>query len=137
MKGAARLVMFKETLTATRFGKVLKKGLIPFVRSNFPNHHKFQQDNDPKHCSNYIKKFLEDKEIEWWKTSAESPDLNTTEKIWRSMKNYLQNVHFRKLENRNFDGLKRGIKTFWKTLTPKVCSKYINPQRFAVNTSII
>ena len=32
------------------------------------------------------------------------------------MKNYLQNTHFRKIENRNFAGLKAGIKTFWKTL---------------------
>jgi len=125
MKGATRLVMFKDTLTATRFSKVLKKGLIPFIRSKFPNHHKFQQDNDPKHRSNFIKKFLEDNNIEWWKTPAESPDLNPIEKVWGSMKNYLRNKHFRKLENRNFEGLKQGIKAFWQTLTPKVCRKYI------------
>lgn len=41
------------------------------------------------------------------------------------MKNYLRNKHFRKLENRNFEGLKQGIKAFWQTLTPKVCRKYI------------
>jgi len=80
VRGATRLVMFKEILTATRFGKVLKKGLIPFVRSKFPHHHKFQQDNDPEHRSNYIKKFLEDNSIEWWKTPAETPDLNPIEK---------------------------------------------------------
>ena len=101
MRGATQLVMFKEILTATRFGKVLKKGLIPFVRSKFPHHHKFQQDNDPEHRSNYIKKFLEDNSIEWWKTPAETPDLNPIEKVWGSMKNYLRNVHFRKLENQD------------------------------------
>jgi len=126
MRGATRLVMFKDTLTAIRFGKVLKKGLIPFVRSKFPCHHKFQQDNDPKHRSNYIKKFLKDHKIEWCKTPAESPDLNPIEKVWGSLKNYLRTVHFRKLENRNFEGLKKGIKDFWKTLTPAVCCKYIN-----------
>ena len=42
------------------------------------------------------------------------------------MKNYLRNTHFRKIENKNFAGLKAGIKTFWKTLTTTVCSKYIN-----------
>ena len=84
MKGATRLLMFKETLTATRFSKVLKKGLFPFVRSKFPNHHKFQQDydNDPKHSSDYIKKFLEDNRIVQWKNPAESPDLNPIEKVW-------------------------------------------------------
>lgn len=126
MKGATKLVMFKENLTAIRFGEVLEKGLIPFVQAKFQDHHKFQQDNDPKHRSNYIKQFLKDNNIEWWKTPPESPDLNPIEKVWGSMKNYLRNVHFRKVENRNLDGLKNGIKAFWKTLTPSVCRKYIN-----------
>ena len=42
------------------------------------------------------------------------------------MKNFLRDVHFRKPENRNLAGLKNGIKQFWKTLTPKVCCKYID-----------
>ena len=126
MKGATKLVMFTENLTAINFGKVLETGLIPFVRDKFPLQHKFQQDNDPKHHSNYIKEFLKDHDIQWWNTPAESPDLNPIEKVWGSMKNYLRNVHFRRIENRNLDGLKNGIKAFWKTLTPSVCCKYIN-----------
>ena len=126
MKGATKLVMFKENLNAIHFAEILEEALIPFIRSKFPNHHKFQQDNDPKHCSKYVKTFLDNHNIIWWKTPAESPDLNPIEKVWGSMKNYLRNVHFRKIDNRNFNGLKAGIKTFWKTLTPKVCSKYIN-----------
>ena len=47
MKGATKLVMFMENLTAIHFAKILKAGLIPFVRLSFL--HKFQQDNDPKH----------------------------------------------------------------------------------------
>ena len=125
MKGATPLIMFKENLTAVRYAKILETGLIPFVRSKFTDKHKFQQDNDPKHRSHYIKQFLENQKIEWWKTPAESPDLNPIE-VWGSMKNYLRDVHFRNPENRNLNGLKAGIKAFWKTLTPKVCSKYIN-----------
>ena len=57
MKGATKLVMFTENLTAINFGKVPETGLILFVRDKFPLQHKFQQDNDPKHRSNYIKDF--------------------------------------------------------------------------------
>ena len=57
MKGATPLIMFTENLTAVRFAKILEAGLIPFVRSKFPNKHKFQQDNDPKHRSHYIQQF--------------------------------------------------------------------------------
>lgn len=88
MKRTTPLVFFKENLTAIHYAKILETGLIPFIRSKFPNHHKFQQDNDPKHRSNYIKQFLESHNIEWWKTPAESPDLNAIEKVWGSMKNY-------------------------------------------------
>ena len=83
-------------------------------------------DNDPKHTSHYVCDFLKSKDIYWWKTPAESPDLNPIEKVWGSMKNFLRDVHFRKPENRNLAGLKDGIKKFWKTLTPKICRKYIN-----------
>ena len=43
--------------------------------------HKFQMDNDPKHTSHYIRDFLKSNKIYWWKTPAESPDLNPTEKV--------------------------------------------------------
>ena len=123
-KGAAPLVIFTENLNAVRFGKIMEASLIPFVRSNFPRH-KFQMDNDPKHTSNYVRDFLQSKGIYWWKTPAESPDLNPVEKVWGSMKSFLRNVHFHKQENCNLVGLKEGIKKFWKTLTPSVCRKYI------------
>ena len=125
-KGAAPLVIFTENLTAIRFGKIIESSLVPFIREKFPVAHKFQMDNDPKHTSNYVRDFLEGKGIYWWKTPAESPDLNPIEKVWESMKNFLRDVYFRKLENRNLVGLKAGIKKFWKTLTPKLCRRYIN-----------
>lgn len=126
MKGASPLVIFTENLTAIRYGKILESGLVPFIRAKFPHHHRFQQDNDPKHRSRYIEEFMKSKKIYWWKTPAESPDLNPIEKVWGSMKNYLRNVYFRCQENRSLAGLKTGIKNFWKTLKPKTCRKYIN-----------
>ena len=124
-KGAAPLVLFSENLTAIRFGKIIEASLAPFIRDKFPVTHKLQMDNDPKHTSHYVCDFLKSKDIYWWKTPAESPDLNPIEKVWGSMKNFLRDVHFRKPENRNLAGLKDGIKKFWKTLTPKICRKYM------------
>jgi len=116
MKGASKVIMFTENLTATRYATILKAGLLPFIRAKFPHHHRFQQDNDPKHTSRYIQNFLTKQKVNWWKTPAESPDLNPIKKVWGSMKNYLRSVHFRKLENRNLAGLKAGIKMFGKHL---------------------
>ena len=107
-KGASPLVMFSQNLTAVRYGEILETALIPFIRLNFPTRHRFQQDNDPKHTSHYVQDFFKTKNIEWWKTPAESPDLNPIEKVWGSMKNYLRGVHFRDPNNRNLAGLKTG-----------------------------
>ena len=60
--------------------------------------------------------------ITWWKSPAESPDLNPIEKVWDSMKNYLQEKH----KPWNMGKLKKGIRTFWKQMTPKLCSRYID-----------
>ena len=56
MKGATPLVFFRENLTAIRLGKIFETGLIPFIRSKFPDSHKFQMDNDPKHTSHSLYK---------------------------------------------------------------------------------
>ena len=41
------------------------------------------QDNDPKHTSRVAQQFYMDSDINWWKTPAESPDMNPIENLWR------------------------------------------------------
>ena len=89
--------------------------------ASFPDSHRYQQDNDPKHCANYTKNFFEENNVNWWRTPPESPNLNPIENIWGSMKNYLQHQY----KPRDLDSLVEGIGTFWKSLTPKVCDAYI------------
>ena len=59
-QGATPAVLFTRILNSTRFCSILKERLIPFLSGVYPNGHRFQQDNDPKHCSNYTKNFLDD-----------------------------------------------------------------------------
>ena len=50
--------------------------------------------------------------------SAESPNLNPIENLWHE---YMR----RKVKPKNKEELINGIKAFWRTVTPKVCVKYI------------
>ena len=76
-------------MTATRYTDILEAGLKPFIEVAFPDkNYRFQQDNDPKHTSSYAQEYYESNQINWWKTPAESPDLNPIENVWASLKYY-------------------------------------------------
>ena len=59
--------------------------------------------------------------VNWWKSPAESLDLNPIE-VWGSMKTYLGDKH----KPKNLEQLKEGIRTYWKKPTPEVCRRYID-----------
>jgi len=100
---------------------VLESSLLPFLKKCYPRGHRLQQDNDPKHTSKYIGRFFAAEKINWWKTPAESPDINPIENVWGSLKQFLRSSY----KPSNLEELKEGIQQFWQTLTPSVCKKYI------------
>jgi len=104
---------------------VLRKGLLPFITKNFPNSHRFMQDNDPKHRSKLAQDFLKDNNINWWKTPPESPDLNPIENLWHEIKEYIR----RQVKPKTKEELIDGIKAFWKTVGVSKCTKYIRHLR--------
>ena len=120
-RGATRVVIFTGIFTATQYVDILKNGLLPFLEAAYPDGHRCMQDNDPKHTSRYAQWWYENNEINWWKTPASSPDLNPIELIWHTLKEFLRNEY----KPHNLSELKQGIKTFWESLTPEICSRYI------------
>ena len=113
-RGPTPVVIFTGTLTSTRYCTILEQGLIPFLEDAFPDHHRFQQDNDPKHCAHHTQDFFAEKNINWWKTPPESPDLNPIENVWASLKYYLRYQY----KPRDLQSLIDGILCFWNSLTP-------------------
>ena len=112
--------MFSSIMNATKYGDILSASLVPFIAERLPTTHRLYQDNDPKHTSRYIQKFFTDNRVNWWKSPAESPDLNPIDLVWGSTKTYLRDKH------KNLEQLKDGIRTYWRSLTPELCIKYID-----------
>ena len=105
-----------------QFTDILNKTLVPFITEKYPTHHRFMQDNDPKHTSHYTQDFITRKGINWWKTPAESPDLNPIENLWHEMKELIR----REAKPITKQELTDGIVRFLETVTVEKYNKYMN-----------
>ena len=124
-RGRTGICIFEGIMDATLYTKVLEKTLLPFLRSVYPDSHRFMADNDPKHTSNEAKDFLSQNKVTWWRTPAESPDCNPIENLWHELKEYNRRV----VKPTTKEELIEGIKQFWETVTIDKCNKYINHLR--------
>lgn len=113
--------MFSGKMNAIKYGKIIETGLVPFVRACFSAGHRLQQHNDPKHSSKYCGRLFKFHGIYWWRTPLESPDLNPIENCWGSLKQFLRTTY----KPTNLEELMEGIEKFRQTLTPEICTKYI------------
>ena len=122
-QGPTELMVFEGIMDAQFYvSEILSNGLLPFIRRIFPDGHRFQQDNDPKHTSRLASNFMEDNGINWWKTPPESPDLNPIEMLWHEPKHFLQNI----VKPRTKEELISGIERFWnERVDAEKCTKYI------------
>ena len=76
--------------------------------------------------------YLKDNNIIWWPIPPESPDINPIENVWGCMKCFLKDSY----KSTNLENLQAAISTFWKTLTPALCTKYISHLNKVIPTVI-
>ena len=104
------------------FCDILDETLLPFLEEKFPTGHRYMQDNDLKHTSVYAQQFLRDSHVNWWRSPAESPDLNPIESLWHELKEFIR----REIKPTTKDELVGEILKFWDTVTVEKCNRYIN-----------
>jgi len=120
-KGASPLQIFDGALTTAMYLEILLENVVPFIAENFPNGHRFHQDNNPKHSAKLSQEFLESTGINWVKSPPRSHDLNPIELVWTDL---IQNVS--KRLPKTIGQVVVAVKDYWKTLTPEKCSEFID-----------
>ena len=116
---------FEGIMDRHLYVEILKQTLIPFIKTTYPTAHRFMQDNNPKHTSIYASDFMEEKGVNWWKTPAESPDLNPIEYLWHELKEFIR----WETKPKTKEELIKGIEKFWASVNMDKCNKYINHLR--------
>ena len=78
-------------MDSEQYVEILEGGLMESVEKLEMDNDSFyfQQDNDPKHTSKLIAKWLEDMGINLLDWPAQSPDLNPIEHLWGHVKKEL------------------------------------------------
>ena len=124
-KGRTGICIFEGIMKKELFVSILEGTLLPFISDVYPEEHRFMQDNDPKHTSGYAADWMKDNSINWWRTPAESPDLNPIENLWHELKEFIR----REVKPKTKDELIQGIIQFWRTVDVAKCKKYIGHLR--------
>ena len=123
MHGPTPICIFEGIINKELYVEIIRETFLPYLHTAFPeaDTHRFMQDNDPKHVSRYAQDFLANSNVNWWKTPAESPDLNPIENLWHELKEYIRRV----VKPKTKDELVNGILAFWATVDVAKCRKYI------------
>ena len=89
-RGATQNHIFTARMDSVYYQSIVEKRLVPFVRTKFPDGHRYMQDNDPKHVSKSTLQFIRDNGINYLPTPPETPDMIPIECIWANLKHHIR-----------------------------------------------
>jgi transposase len=127
--GVGRLVFIDGIMRGVNYRNILDQHLHQSATAmGLDGDFIFQHDNDSKHRSHVVKRYLQEKgvrELEW---PSSSPDLNPIEHLWSILGRAVAKKRYR-----NKKDFKRQLQDAWDALDPEILNKLVAsiPRRLA------
>lgn len=118
--GVSPLYLINGNMDQTQYREILENQMLPHATQNMPLGWKMQHDNDPKHTSKSVKKWLTDNGVRVLKWPAMSPDISPLENLWCEVKKRLAGQRFSE-QNSLFNALCHA----WESLPKKMLEKLV------------
>ena len=81
--GTGPLVWLHSKINTAVYKEILKKHVVPNLRTEINQTAVFKQDDTPCHTAKSVKTFLSDEDVPDMEWSAQSPDMNPIENVWK------------------------------------------------------
>ena len=118
--GLGPLVRIEATMDAHVYASILQSHMLPHARATLPKGWTFQQDNDPKHTSAFVHRWLKGHKVATMDWPSQSPDLNPIEHLWGVLEQRVAGTRARNA-GQKFEQLRAA----WNSIDQNVVTKLI------------
>ena len=96
--GTGPLVRLHGKINATVYKEILKKHVVPNLRTAINQPAVFMQDSVPCHAAKFVKTFLSGEDVTVMEWPDQSPDMNPIENVWKLLNERAKEKNLRNVE---------------------------------------
>lgn len=119
--GVGPLVKINGIMDATKYCEILGDNMLPHLLEKMAPNSIFQHDNDPKHSSRLVRKYLSDHDVQVLDWPSQSPDLNPIENLWEIL-----DREVRKKNPSNLTELEQILKSEWEKIPLDITTSLVD-----------
>lgn len=129
--GVGPLVRIEGNMDRFMYRDILEKHMLPWAKCKFGSRFIFQQDNDRKHTSQYVKDWFKQKKVTVLEWPSQSPDANPIEHLWDHLERTVAHVRATSADERF-----RQLEAAWTSIPQSVLDKLVDSMEHRLDAII-